>query len=167
MNWFHKYPKVATIGLRKFVKADRIKPEEVINNFSRVLSLPEIYSISNTRRGIVDKRIIEFEQWSIHPFPGNCFHGGNVAYWRDDAVDIGLWNEDFNGNYGYEDIEFGQRLYENDTKLVYENTATSYHQENNFVSVRQRQQGLPINRQKLYELFPALGSFRQEILAWQ
>ena len=60
---------------------------------------------------------------SLHPFPGNCFHGGNVAYWRDDAVDVGLWDEGFNGNYGYEDLEFGQHLFENGTRLVFENGA--------------------------------------------
>ena len=38
-----------------------------------------------------------------------------MAYWRDDALNVGLWDEDFNGNYGYEDIEFGQRLFENGT----------------------------------------------------
>jgi GT2 family glycosyltransferase len=111
-----------------------------------------------------DKRIPELTQLRSHPFPSNCFHGGNVAYWRDDALDIGLWDEGFNGNYGYEDIEFGQRLFENGTKLVFENGATAYHQENNFVSPYERQKGLSINRIKLYERYPALARFRKDIL---
>jgi hypothetical protein len=90
-----------------------------------------------------------------------------VAYWRDDAIDVGLWDEDFNGNYGYEDIEFGQRLSENGTMLVFENGATAYHQESNFVSYDERQKGMSINRLKLYERFPALGSFRREVLSLQ
>lgn len=167
MEWFHKYPKIATIGLRKFVRADRIRPEEIIYNFSLVSSLPEIFSMSNTYGTRRDKRIYELKKFGVHPFPGNCFHGGNVAYWRDDAIDVGLWNEEFNGNYGYEDIEFGQRLVENSTKIIFENGATTYHQENNFITAKKRQQGMSINRIKLYELFPALGRFRQEILALQ
>lgn len=168
MEWFHKSAKIATIGLRKFVKANGIQPKDVIRDFRLVSSLPEICSISNTVIGSRrDKRILELEQLNVHPFPGNCFHGGNVAYWRDDAIDAGLWDENFNGNYGYEDIEFGQRLFENGTKLIFENGATAYHQENNFVSANERQQGLSINRLKLYERFPALGSFRREILASQ
>jgi glycosyltransferase involved in cell wall biosynthesis len=165
MGWFHKSAKIATIGLRKFVRANGIKPEDVIRDFQLVSSLPEICSISNTLRGSrKDKRIPELKELTIHPFPSNCFHGGNVAYWRDDAVNIGLWDEDFNGNYGYEDIEFGQRLFENGAKLIFENSATAYHQESNFVSAYERQQGLLINRIKLYERFPALARFREDFL---
>lgn len=165
MIWFHKSAKVATIGLRKFVEASRIPPENIAQNFHLISSLPEICSVSNTVLGCRrDKRIPEVRQLTIHPFPSNCFHGGNVAYWRDDALDIGLWDEDFNGNYGYEDIEFGQRLFEKGTQLAFESAATTYHQESNFVSSYERQKGLPINRKKLYERYPALARFRKDIL---
>jgi glycosyltransferase involved in cell wall biosynthesis len=164
MAWFHKSAKIATIGLRKFVDAGTIQPEDIVRNFNLISSLPAICSISNTLAGSRrDKRIPELKQLRSHPFPSNCFHGGNVAYWRDDAIDIGLWDEGFNGNYGYEDIEFGQRLFENGTRLVFENGATTYHQENNFVSPYERQTGLTINRLKLYELYPALARFREDI----
>lgn len=165
MDWFHKSANIATIGLRKFVEASTIQPEDIVRNFHLISSLPAICSISNTRVGSRrDKRIPELEQLRSHPFPSNCFHGGNVAYWRDDAINIGLWDEGFNGNYGYEDIEFGQRLFENGTKLVFEIGATTYHQENNFVSPYERQKGLSINRIKLYERYPALARFRKDIV---
>jgi glycosyltransferase involved in cell wall biosynthesis len=90
MCWFHSSAKIATIGLRKFVKANRIQPEDIIRDFHIISSLPEI-SISNTVIGSRrDNRIPELKQLRIHPFPSNCFHGGNVAYWRDDAYDAGL-----------------------------------------------------------------------------
>jgi glycosyltransferase involved in cell wall biosynthesis len=165
MDWFHKSPRIATIGLRKFVETSTIQPEDIVRNFHLISSLPAICSISNTLVGSRrDKRIPELKQLRSHPFPSNCFHGGNVAYWRDDAINIGLWDEGFNGNYGYEDIEFGQRLFENGTKLVFEIGATTYHQENNFVSPYERQKGLSINRIKLYERYPALARFRKDIL---
>jgi cellulose synthase/poly-beta-1,6-N-acetylglucosamine synthase-like glycosyltransferase len=165
LKWFHKSDKIATIGLRKFVEASRIEPEDVVHDFGLISSLPEIQSISNTVLGSrKDKRIPELKQLMIHPFPSNCFHGGNVAYFRDDALNAGLWDEDFNGNYGYEDIDFGQRLFENGTKLAFENEATTYHQENNFVSPHQRQKGLLINRTKLYERYPLLAGFRKDVL---
>ena len=165
MCWFHRSAKIATIGLRKFVKADKIQPEDIIRDFYLISSLPEISSISNTVIGSRrDKRIPELEQLRIHPFPSNCFHGGNVAYWRDDALNVGLWDEDFNGNYGYEDIDFGQRLFETHTKLIFENGATAYHQESNVISPYERQKGLSINRIKLYERYPALASFRKDTL---
>lgn len=168
MKWFHQSSKIATIGLRKYVNAGSLRSEDIIRDFQMVTSLPDICSISNTKLGARrDKRVLELENLDHHPFPGNCFHGGNVAYWRDDAIDIGLWDEDFNGNYGYEDIDFGQRLFENGVSLVFENGATTYHQESNFVSYSERQRGLSINRFKLYERFPELGRFRREVLAVQ
>jgi hypothetical protein len=111
-----------------------------------------------------DKRVPELKRLMIHPFPSNCFHGGNVAYWRDDALDVGLWDEDFNGNYGYEDIDFGQRLFEIRTRLIFENRATTYHQESNFISPYERHKGLSINRIKLYERYPELARFRRGTL---
>ncbi len=165
MVWFHKSAKIATIGPKKFVEASEIEPAEIVRNFTLISSLPEIHSVSNNLIGSrKDKRIPELEQLKIHPFPSNCFHGGNVAYWREDALDVGLWDETFNGNYGYEDIEFGQRLFEKGTKLVLECDAITYHQESNFVSRNKRRKGLSINRTKLYERYPALGRFRRDIL---
>ncbi|MFL6327830.1 MAG: glycosyltransferase [Nitrososphaeraceae archaeon] len=165
MVWFHKSAKIATIGIRKFVNVTGIQPKDIIRDFHSISSLPEIQSVSNTMVGsLKDKRIPELKRLMIHPFPGNCFHGGNVAYWRDDAYDVGLWDEDFNGNYGYEDIDFGQRLYENRTKLIFENRATAYHQESNFISPYRRHKGLSINRIKLYEHYPGLARFRRVAL---
>jgi glycosyltransferase involved in cell wall biosynthesis len=165
MVWFHKSNKIATIGLRKFVEASSVKPEDIIQNFHLLSSLPEICSVSNTVVGRhKDKRIPELKRLRRHPHPGNCFHGGNVAYRRDDALNVGLWNEDFNGNYGYEDIEFGQRLFQNGIKLVFEGGATTYHQENDSVSAYQRRKGMSINRAKLYRLYPELARFRKDVL---
>ena len=165
MVWFHNSAKIATIGIRKFVNVNGIQPKEVIRNFHLISSLPEIQSVSNTTVGSrKDKRIPELKRLVIHPFPSNCFHGGNVAYWCDDAQDAGLWDEDFNGNYGYEDIDFGQRLFENGTKLIFENLATAYHQESDFVSSYQRHKGLSMNRIKLYERYPGLARFRRVTL---
>ena len=165
MVWFHKSTKIATIGPKKFVEASNIQPADIVRNFTLITSLPDIHSVSNNLIGSrKDKRIPELKELKIHPFPSNCFHGGNVAYWREDAIDVGLWDETFNGNYGYEDIDFGQRLFEKGTKLVLESDATTYHQETNFVSRDERRNGLSINRTKLYERYPALGRFRRDIL---
>ncbi|MFL6406480.1 MAG: glycosyltransferase family 2 protein [Nitrososphaeraceae archaeon] len=68
------------------------------------------------------------------------------------------------GNYGYEDIDFGQRLYENGTRLIFENRATAYHQESDFISPYQRHKGLSMNRIKLYERYPGLARFRRVTL---
>ena len=103
------------------MEASRIEPEDIVHDFGLISSLPEIHSNSNTVLGSrKDKRIPELKQLMIHPFPINCFHGGNVTYFRDDALNAGLCDEDFNGNYGYEDIGFGQRLFADAVALEYQ-----------------------------------------------
>jgi hypothetical protein len=165
MVWFHKSTKIATIGPKKFAEASNIQPADIVRNFTLIISLPDIHSVSNNLIGSrKDKRIPELKELKIDPFPSNYFHGGNVAYWRKDAIDVGLWDETFNGNYGYEDIDFGQRLFEIGTKLVPESNSKTYHQESNFVSRKERRNGLSIDRTKLYERHPALGRFRRDIL---
>ena len=63
------------------MEASRIEPEDIVYDFGLISSLPEIHSNSNTVLGSrKDKRIPELKQLMIHPFPINCFHGGNVTY---------------------------------------------------------------------------------------
>jgi glycosyltransferase involved in cell wall biosynthesis len=129
MDWFHKTAKISVIGLRKFVKADGIRKEDIIRDFQVVTSLPEICSISNIMIGSRrDKRILELEHLSHNPFPGNCFHGSNMAYWRDDAIDVGCGMKILTAIMAME-MEFDQRLFENGARLVFENGATAYDRE--------------------------------------
>lgn len=164
MRWFHTSEHAATIGLRRFVDATCISAEDVKYRIDQVVALPDIRSVSNTdTESLVDKRIPELEQLKSHPYPFNCFHGCNIAYRRDDALAAGLWNEEFNGFFGYEDIEFGYRLYSKGIYLIYEPAALGLHQENTFVDSTQRKVGLHVNRQRLYALIPGLADYRERV----
>ena len=98
-----------------------------------------------------------------HPFPCNCFHGCNISYLKQDALDVGLYDEEFNFNFGYEDIEFGYRLWKKGLYLVFEPKALALHQENNAVTYLEKVRGREINRIKLYNKVPGIAKFRESL----
>jgi len=163
MGWFHFSDRVATIGPRRFVDTSNINPDDILADIRTVENLSDIYSISNTGGGITDKRIPEFQYFKSHPFPCNCFHGCNVAYLKQDAYDVGLYDEEFNLNFGYKDIEFGYRLWEKGLHLVIEPKALALHQENNVVTHVEKLKGREVNRVLLYKKVPGIAKFRESL----
>jgi len=160
---FHQNPRVATIGHRKFVDANILTPWDVLKEPETLQRLPKVRSISNTSGGYYDKRLPEFTFFRKHKYPFNCFHGCNVAYFRDDAIDAGNWNTAFDGVYGYEDLEFGLRLWENNVELVYNELAYAYHQENRVVSRHKKARDRQFNLEKLYGAIPKLRDYRRKL----
>lgn len=161
MRWFHFSDRVATIGPRRFVDTSNIDSNDILADIKIAESLPDIYSISNTGGGKTDKRIPEFQFFKTHPFPSNCFHGCNVAYRKQDACDVGLYDEEFDFNFGYEDIEFGTRLWKKGLYLVFEPNALALHQENNVVTYTEKLTGRKANRVLLYKKAPGIAEFRE------
>ncbi len=162
LRWFHSSENVATIGPRKFIDVNNVKPEDVCRLMPQLREYPDVPSISN-RYQSRDNRWRQFQNFKQHPHPYNCFHGNNVAFRRNTISLIGLFDEDFNGKWGYEDIEFGYRLYKAGHYLVFEEEALCLHQENNLISAEQRISDGGVNRAKLYKKVPDLKKYRQEI----
>lgn len=162
LRWFKMNNPVATFGLREFVDLTGFMPSQIENWISRLPSLRRVPSRSN-RFQTIDKRVREVDCIKFHPFPCNCFHGCNVAFWREDALRVGLFDTTFDGYPGYEDIEFAYRLQQLGRYIVYEPGTTVYHQENQVVSFDQRQQGRIVNLQKLYGKVPGIREYRSSI----
>ena len=163
LKTFHRHPHVATIGHRNFIDASTLAVSDVLTNPESLCRLPRVRSASNTRGGYYDKRLPEFVFFKKHKYPFNCFHGCNIAYSRDDAIDVGNWNTAFDGVYGYEDVEFGFRLWENQVQLVYNQLAYGYHQENRVVSQHKRTRERHYNLTKLYSIIPKLRDYRRKL----
>jgi len=159
----HRNPRAATIGYRKFIDSSSLTPWDVLKKPESLRRLPIVRSASNTSGGYYDKRLPEFAFFRKHEYPFNCFHGCNVAYFRDDASDAGNWNTEFDGVYGYEDLEFGLRLWENDVELVYNELAFGYHQENQVVSQHKKIRERYYNLEKLYGMMPKLRDYRRKL----
>jgi GT2 family glycosyltransferase len=93
----------------------------------------------------------------------NWFYGCNVAVSRAAAIEVGGFDEAFNGAWGYQDIEFGYRLFSIGTFLVAEQRALALHQENGGLPAQQRQRDGEINRRKLYGKSPELALYRMAL----
>ena len=159
----HQQNHAATIGHRRFIDATSVSVRSVLKNPGLLCRLPRIRSVSNTIGGFHDKRLAEFAFFKKHKYPFNCFHGCNISYFKDDAIDVGKWNSEFDGIFGYEDIEFGYRLWENNIKLVYCEPAFGYHQENQVVSKRRKASERHHNLAKLYRIMPKLREYRRKL----
>jgi len=166
LRWFKMNSPVATFGLREFVDLRGFMPSQIAGWIGRLPSLRRVPSTSNRFRTI-DKRMPEVDCIKFTPFPCNCFHGCNVAFRREDALSVGLFDTAFDGYPGYEDIEFAFRLQRLGRYIVYEPRATVYHQENQVVSFEQRQQGRIVNLKKLYRKVPGIREYRSWIVQAQ
>lgn len=162
LQWFHLSDEVATIGPRKFIDATGIRPSDVPRLMPQLRRYSDVPSVSN-RYQAKDNRWQQFQNFKQHTHPYNCFHGCNVGFRRASTLTAGLFDEDFNGRYGYEDIEFGYRLYRAGYYLVFEERALGLHQENALISAEQRTIDGKVNRLKLYKKVPSLEQYRREI----
>lgn len=162
LAWFHVSNDIATIGLRKFINADNVTVSDILFSFDNVACLPKVKSVSNNLQD-TDEREKVFLDFFNQKFPGNFFYTCNVAYRKQQALEIGGFDEIYNYNSNYEDIDFGHRLWKSGVFIAAEQGATAYHQENAVVTYQQRIEGKNINRMKLYHKFPELMSYRRSI----
>ena len=161
MRWFHVSDSVSTIGLRRFIYAREIVVDDILEQRIDYASLPEIVSISNTNRmSVKDKRIPELSFIKQHPYPCNVFHGCNVAFRRDAANHVGLFDESLTD---YEDLEFGYRLSKSGIFLVFDQSLTNYHQENEIISVEDRTKYASLNRTRYFQMVPGVEQFRIDL----
>jgi len=161
LTWFHVSDRVATIGPRKFIDAKDIAISDIRSNFARIAQLPSQSSISNYKKDI-DGRIAQFANFYKHPFPAKLFHTCNVAYRRSHSQLIGGFDEAYDYHYGFEDVDFGHRLWLAGIFLVPEAAALAYHQENEVISWEERNKGGSVNVARFFKKFP---DTRQKIWA--
>ncbi len=159
---FHVGERMATIGYLRYVDTSQVAPAQVLSDFESLSNLPDYGSRSNWGRA-TDRRLPEFANFKHHPAAYNCFHGGNVAFRREEALAIGLFDEEFNGNWGYEDLEFGYRLWKRGNFLVPVAAALGLHQEREFLTLEQRQTQRNLNFEKMAAKVPGFREYRQQI----
>ena len=78
-------------------------------------------------------------------------------------MDIGLFSEDFNGNWGYEDLEFGYRLWKSGVFLIPVPFALGLHQERVFLTTEERRRQRNINFEKMSRKVPGFKEYREQI----
>lgn len=119
---------VVTLGHRIFIDGKNVNPSKICEYNGHLHHIPEIASASNY--GLLkDRRLEEFENFDRHPMPFHCCHGCNLGIRRVDFDNIKGFDETFDGYWGYEDIEFGYRMWAQGARLAYLRSAYVYHQE--------------------------------------
>lgn len=143
LKWFHAYDgPLVVIGDRKFVQTDHLSAAEIRADFNAVRRLPPRpapTAIQLEADVTLDWRRPIYESSRMlrdHPAGYRSACSGNVAFWRRDAVEAGLFDESY-ARWGGEDIEFAYRLYRRGAYFVPELSAAAYHQEHDTAHVRE------------------------------
>jgi glycosyltransferase involved in cell wall biosynthesis len=96
-------------GERRFVDVGQLSAADIMDRPDLLRSLPAVRSHANY--GLPrDRRHPRMTGLPAVPHPWDLMHGGNTIFRREDAVRVGGYDEQFDGHWGYEDIEFAHRL---------------------------------------------------------
>jgi GT2 family glycosyltransferase len=152
--------RVLTIGHREFVDEADVTPEAVHERRGAFDALRRVRSSSNY--GLpADRRLGELRDLANHPLPFNCCHGCNLGVRRADFDAVGGFDLDFDGFWGYEDIELGYRLWRSGVEIVYVPDAFVFHQEGGGLSAERRR----LDRRRNFDLacakIPGFADFRR------
>ena len=161
LRWFHVSDRVATIGFRRYVRTDGIEPAHIERRPAILDELEDVDSASNTYPK--HRRVRELREFFRHPAPYTLFHGCNVAYRRADALAVGLYDDEFDGHWGYEDIEFGYRLWKHGLYFIDEREALALHQENAILTNEDRIRHGEVNRLIAERKMPEYFDFLQQL----
>lgn len=116
-------------GERIFISGSGLTKEKLIDDGSILLSTPRLPSASNYFL-FEDRRLPTMKQLPDVEHPWSYMHGGNVLYRTIDANLVHGHDEQFDGNWGYEDIEFAYRMIVRANCIPkYLSGMTVYHQE--------------------------------------
>ena len=116
------------IGHRYFVHTDQISDDLLLTDLNYLYQVPHIQSDSNFGL-LVDRRMPELYGLETHPMPFNCLHGCNFAVPGAALKAVGGFDGEFDGAWGFEDIELGYRLFASGLPFKYVPMAHVFHQD--------------------------------------
>lgn len=117
--------KLILTGERIFIKRSRIEPLSP----ERLLKVTPIASASNYNQ-VEDRRLPFLKKLASVSHPWSFFHGCNTVFRKVEGLAVGGFDENYDGNWGYEDIDFAYRLIVTGAcQPVYLPAIYCYHQE--------------------------------------
>lgn len=114
---------------RKFILADSVEASSISSDPGILENLPIANSPSNY--GLpVDRRLPAMQSLPDIDHPWDYMHGCNVIFRKEDALSIGGYDEEYDGRWGFEDIDFAYRMIsEAKCKPKYAKGLHVYHQD--------------------------------------
>lgn len=123
-------------------------------------SLERIKSVSNYNL-LIDRRIAALKTIADHPHPWALMHSGNCVFKREKALAINGFDENYDGHWGYEDIDFAYRLItQAHCKPTFSEQLYCYHLENSDPK-RDQQRFDKINNPNWKKICAAIPGFKE------
>jgi glycosyltransferase involved in cell wall biosynthesis len=120
------------VGERVFCNIAGQEVEAYLRGVVQPEDWPRVKSLSNYYQ-LVDRRmpqLAQLEESTQGSHPWAYVHGGNCSFRRADAIEVGGFDESFDGCWGYEDIDFAHRLSQHThASIEYEAGMLTYHVE--------------------------------------
>ena len=119
----HQNASAVGIGYRIRLSS-RVPPVsvgDIIHNFQLIKELPCSQDEREDVYQICDSQVNNL------PTPWVCVYGCNFSVLREDVIDAGKFDEQFQKKWGGEDIEFAYRLYKKGLKFILNRNACGYH----------------------------------------
>lgn len=113
-----KKNEVAIVGYTYGWGADEIELTRIINPTdadSSIAKLIELGSIWDIRENIFRKYDYKIESLTV---PWTLFYGGHLSIQKRSLFEVGLFDENFDGNWGTEDQDLGYRLHQARKEIV-------------------------------------------------
>lgn len=137
-------------------------------NHPHFLSTQEQIKSSSNYNLVIDRRIPEIYNIENQTHPWGYLHGCNMIFSRKNAILINGFNESYDGEWGYEDTEFGYKWANNDYfhgTFKYIDGAEIYHQEStlcesNFVNRNDKKTNR--NWMNIIKLIPGFEEFKKK-----
>lgn len=125
----NKGEHICLAGIRKFIHIDHIDTNNMNTESNHLDNCPRICSPTNY--GLLkDRRLGKIEHLPNTEHPWGHFYGCNMVFKKQDILKVGLFDENYDGSWGYDDIDLAYKIItELDIKPIFMKKAIVYHQD--------------------------------------
>ncbi|WP_299588498.1 glycosyltransferase [uncultured Microbulbifer sp.] len=120
---------ICMAGLREFIHSKDVDITKIDTSNSHLSNCPRIKSPSNY--GLIrDRRLGKIELLPNTEQPWGHFYGCNMVFKKQDIINAGLFDEQYDGTWGYDDIDLAYRVIHTlGVEPVFIKEAVVYHQD--------------------------------------
>ncbi|WP_299496011.1 glycosyltransferase family 2 protein [uncultured Shewanella sp.] len=104
-----KGENICLTGLREFIHVENINTHKMNIDNNHLNNCPRVHSPSNY--GLLkDRRLGKIEYLPHTEHPWGHFYGCNMVFKKQDILDVGLFDEYYDGSWGYDDIDLAYKV---------------------------------------------------------
>ncbi|WP_444893986.1 glycosyltransferase [Microbulbifer sp. TRSA001] len=120
---------ICMAGIREFINSKEIVPSKIDSSGVYLSNFPRFNSSSNYGLS-KDRRLGKIEHLPNTEHPWGHFYGCNMVFKKEHVIKAGLFDEKYDGTWGYDDIDLAYRVINNlKVRPIYMEKAVVYHQD--------------------------------------